>query len=88
MKITGDAAKQGLATLLNWAAILSLYLGIFNLLPVPALDGSRLLFITLEALRGKPVDPRKESMVHLIGFAFLMLLMIVVTVNDISKIFQ
>ncbi len=88
MKITGDAAKQGIPSLLNWAAILSLYLGIFNLLPVPALDGSRLLFITIEALRGKPVDPRKESMVHLIGFAFLMLLMIVVTVNDISKIFQ
>ncbi|MFV9509821.1 RIP metalloprotease RseP [Tepidibacillus sp. LV47] len=88
MKITSDAAKQGLATLLNWAAILSLYLGIFNLLPIPALDGSRLMFLTIEGLRGKPIDPKKESLVHLIGFAFMMLLMIVVTVNDVSRIFD
>ncbi|WP_339063252.1 RIP metalloprotease RseP [Tepidibacillus marianensis] len=88
MKITSDAAKQGIATLLNWASILSLYLGIFNLLPIPALDGSRLLFFTVEGLRGKPIDPKKESLVHLIGFAFMMLLMIVVTVNDVSRIFD
>lgn len=88
MQVTSAAAKQGVATLANWAAILSLYLGIFNLLPIPALDGSRLMFLTLEALRGKPIDPRKESMVHLIGFAFLMLLMVVVTVNDVTKIFH
>jgi len=88
MKITSDAAKQGFATLMNWAAILSLYLGIFNLLPIPALDGSRLLFITIEGLRGRPIDPQKESMVHLVGFAFLMLLMIVVTVNDVTRIFN
>jgi len=88
MKITSDAAKQGLATLLNWASILSLYLGIFNLLPIPALDGSRLLFFTVEGFRGKPIDPKKESLVHLIGFAFMMLLMIVVTVNDVSRIFN
>lgn len=88
MQVTSAAAKQGVATLANWAAILSLYLGIFNLLPIPALDGSRLMFLTIEALRGKPIDPRKESMVHLIGFAFLMLLMVVVTVNDVTKIFH
>ncbi|TCS82977.1 regulator of sigma E protease [Tepidibacillus fermentans] len=88
MKITSDAAKQGLATLFNWASILSLYLGIFNLLPIPALDGSRLLFLTIEGLRGKPIDPKKESLVHLIGFAFMMLLMIIVTVNDVSRIFD
>jgi regulator of sigma E protease len=63
-------------------------LGVFNLLPIPALDGSRLFFIGIEALRGKPIDPRKESMVHFIGFAFLMLLMVVVTYNDISKLFS
>lgn len=87
MKITSDAAKQGMATLINWAGMLSLYLGIFNLLPIPALDGSRLLFLTIEGVRGKPIDPQKESMVHLVGFALLMLLMIIVTVNDVSKIF-
>ncbi len=88
LKVTSDAAKQGVPTLINWAAILSLYLGIFNLLPIPALDGSRLVFISIEAFRGKPIDPRKESMVHFIGFAFLMLLMLVVSVNDFSKIFH
>jgi len=88
LQITGQAAKQGLAMLIYWAGILSLYLGIFNLLPIPALDGSRLLFLSLEGVRGKPIDPQKESVVHLVGFALLMLLMIVVTVNDVSKFFN
>jgi regulator of sigma E protease len=85
--ITGKAAQAGLAPLIKWMAILSLNLGIFNLLPIPALDGSRLMFIGLEAVRGKPVNPNKESMVHLVGFALLMMLMLVVTFNDIRKIF-
>jgi len=82
-QVTVEIAQQGIAQLTLWAGILSLYLGIFNLLPIPALDGSRLLFLGLEAVRGKPVDPNRESMVHLVGFAMLMLLMIVVTYNDI-----
>lgn len=82
-QFTVEVAKQGLDKLVFWAAILSLYLGIFNLLPIPALDGSRLLFLGLEAVRGKPIDPNRESMVHFIGFAMLMLLMLVVTYNDI-----
>jgi len=88
MEITGDAAKKGIAFLTDWAGILSLYLGIFNLLPIPALDGSRLMFLSIEGVRGKPIDPRRESMVHLVGFAFLMLLMVVVTINDVSKLFN
>ncbi len=82
-QMTVEIARQGLAQLTMWAGILSLYLGIFNLLPIPALDGSRLLFLGIEAVRGKPLDPNRESMVHFIGFAMLMLLMIVVTYNDI-----
>lgn len=82
-QMTVEIARQGLAQLTMWAGILSLYLGIFNLLPIPALDGSRLLFLGIEAVRGKPIDPNRESMVHFIGFAMLMLLMIVVTYNDI-----
>lgn len=82
-KVTVEIARSGLPNLVHWAAILSLYLGIFNLLPVPALDGSRLMFLGLEAVRGRPVDPNRESMVHFIGFAMLMLLMVVVTYNDI-----
>jgi regulator of sigma E protease len=86
-EITGRAAQAGFESLVKWTAFLSLNLGIFNLLPIPALDGSRLLFIGLETLRGRPVHPNKESFVHFIGFALLMMLMLVVTFNDIKKIF-
>ncbi|UOE92807.1 RIP metalloprotease RseP [Alkalihalobacillus sp. LMS39] len=84
---TGQAAEMGIFILMKWAAVLSVNLGIINLLPLPALDGGRLIFIGLEAVRGKPVDPQKEGMIHFIGFALLMLLMLVVTWNDINKFF-
>lgn len=83
---TGAAAEQGLASLVHWAAFLSVNLAIFNLLPFPALDGGRLLFLGIEMLRGRPVDPEKESLVHFIGLAFLLLLIIVVTWNDIQNL--
>ncbi|MNZ60496.1 Regulator of sigma-W protease RasP [compost metagenome] len=85
-EVTGQIAKQGITQLTYWAAILSLYLGIFNLLPIPALDGSRLVFLGVEALRGKPIDPNREGLVHFIGFAMLFLLMIAVTYNDILRL--
>jgi regulator of sigma E protease len=84
-QVTAEFASMGMNYLIFWAGTLSLYLGLFNLLPFPALDGSRLVFLGLEALRGKPVDPNRESMVHFIGFAMLMLLMIAVTYNDILR---
>ncbi|EIT85113.1 membrane-associated zinc metalloprotease [Fictibacillus macauensis ZFHKF-1] len=84
---TNQAAAGGIPMLLRWAAALSINLAIFNLLPLPALDGGRLLFLGIEALRRKPVDPQKEGIVHFIGFALLMLLMLVVTWNDIHKFF-
>lgn len=84
---TGQAAEMGILVLMQWAAILSINLGIINLLPLPALDGGRLIFIGLEAVRGKPIDPQKEGIVHFVGFALLMLLMLVVTWNDINKFF-
>ncbi|CAJ1002471.1 RIP metalloprotease RseP [Brevibacillus aydinogluensis] len=86
-KMTGEFAQQGLAVLLKWAAVLSINLGLFNLLPLPALDGGRLAFLLVEALRGRPVDPHKEGMVHFLGFAFLMLLILVVTWNDLQRLF-
>ncbi len=87
-RTTGEAAEAGLATLVLWMAILSLYLGIFNLLPVPALDGSRLIFLGIEAVRGKPISQERESLVHLVGFSALFLLMIAVTYYDIIALFQ
>lgn len=86
-KATEEVAKFGVASLMNWAAVLSINLGIMNLLPLPALDGGRLLFFGFEAVRGKPVDRQKEGMVHFVGIMLLMVLMIIVTWNDIQRFF-
>jgi len=88
VEVSSEYAEAGIAPMVFWSALLSLYLGIFNLLPVPALDGSRLVFLGVEAIRGRPVDPNRESMVHFIGFAMLMLLMIAVTYNDILRLIK
>lgn len=88
MEISSQYAAAGIGPMVFWTALLSLYLGIFNLLPIPALDGSRLMFLTLEAIRGRPIDPSRESLVHFIGFAMLMLLMIAVTYNDILRLIR
>jgi len=86
-KATETVAQYGIFNLMNWAALLSINLGIMNLLPLPALDGGRLLFFGIEALRGKPVDRQKEGMVHFVGIVLLMVLMVVVTWNDIQRFF-
>lgn len=82
------AAAFGIFSLLQLAAFLSINLGLFNLFPIPALDGSRLVFLAVEWLRGRPVDPAKENFIHLIGFGLLMLLIIVITYNDVLQLFQ
>jgi regulator of sigma E protease len=86
-KATEVVAQSGIYNLMNWAAILSINLGIMNLLPLPALDGGRLLFFLFEAIRGKPIDRQKEGMVHFVGIMLLMVLMVVVTWNDIQNFF-
>lgn len=83
----GKAAQIGFFFLLQLAAFLSINLGLFNLFPIPALDGSRILFLIWEKLRGRPVDPVKENFIHLVGFGLLILLMVVITYNDILQIF-
>lgn len=67
--------------------MLSANLGVMNLLPIPALDGGRLLFMLVEMIRGKKMDTNKEGFVHFIGFVLLMALMVVVMFNDIRNIF-
>ncbi|MDY5540472.1 MAG: site-2 protease family protein, partial [Lachnospiraceae bacterium] len=62
-------------------------LGVMNLLPIPALDGGRLVFLIIEAIRGKAIDPEKEGMIHMIGLMALMVLMVFVMFNDIRQIF-
>ncbi len=72
--------------LLELAMLISVNVGIFNLLPLPALDGGRFIFLVVEAVRRKPISAEKEGMVHFVGFALLMLLMLAVTFNDIKNI--
>ena len=88
-----DSAKEygALDVMLNMmeiALLLSVNLGIMNLLPFPALDGGRLVFLLVEAFRGKPIPPEKEGMVHLAGMMALMVLMVLVFFNDITKFFR
>ena len=72
--------------MLNMVILLSANLGVMNLIPFPALDGGRLIFLIIEAVRGKPIDRDKEGMVHFIGFIALMALMVVVFYQDIVKL--
>jgi len=83
----GEAKEAGSANLLYLCAMITLNLGIFNLLPLPALDGGRLIFQIVELIRGKPVKPEYEGYVHFVGIVLLMLLMVAVTYQDIIKLF-
>lgn len=80
------SARAVVLTLANWVLLLSSSLGIMNLLPIPALDGGRLVFLLIELVRRRPVDPEKEGMVHMAGMAVLMALMVFVLCNDIRHL--
>lgn len=81
-----ETVSTALLNLLNIAILLSANLGVMNLIPFPALDGGRLVFLIIELFRGKPIDQEKEGIVHLVGIILLMALMVFVTYNDIAKI--
>lgn len=88
-ELTGEMAKAGLSPLLEFAALISINLAIINLLPFPGLDGGRLIFVTLEWVRrGKRISPKREGLVHLIGFVLLLLLIMVISYYDIANIIQ
>ena len=82
-----DTAKQSMPSLWYLLALVSINLGIMNLLPIPALDGGRLFFMLIELIRRKPINPKYESWVHAAGFLLLIALMLFVTFNDIVKLF-
>lgn len=84
--MVGDAAEYGITALLTFTAIISLNLAVINLLPFPALDGGRLLFVAIEAVTRRPIPPQWAGRLNLVGFVFLMLLMIAVTYSDITKL--
>ena len=86
--MVGEAARGGMVYLLSFTAFLSINLGILNLLPIPALDGSRFVFAIVEAIRRKPMDPEREGFIHWIGFLFLMGLIVLATYNDIVRLIK
>lgn len=83
----GQGAHQGWADLLGLTGVLSIQLGLINLFPIPALDGSRIVFLLVEILRGRPLKPEKENFIHLIGFVLLLVAMLAVTYHDIVNLF-
>ena len=85
--VVGEQSKAGIASILYLVAFLSINVGFINLLPLPAFDGGHILFIIIEKIKGSPVDSELEGKIHTIGLMLLMLLMVVVTVNDILRLF-
>ena len=83
--LTGQFTRMGVTYVIQFAALLSINLMIINFLPIPALDGGRVLFLIIEKLRGKPIKQRVENLIHTIGFALLILLIIIITGRDIFK---
>lgn len=84
--IIGDATDTGLRSLLLLTGLLSINLGLINLFPLPALDGSRIVFLAIEGLRGRPFNREREGMVHFIGLMLLMGLMLLITYQDIMRL--
>lgn len=85
-QISKDVAQEGVIASLQFMGILSINLAILNLLPIPALDGGRLLFIAIEVVLRKRIKPKLEQTIHLIGMALLLGLMVLVTINDIRRL--
>ncbi len=85
--IVGEQSKAGIANLLYLMAFLSINVGVINLLPIPAFDGGHILFIVIELIKGSPVNPEIENKIHMVFLILLMLLMVVITFNDILRLF-
>src|SRR3989344_2098725 len=84
--IVGEASKHGFISLLLLTAILSLSLAVINLVPFPALDGGRLLFVIIEAIKGSPIKQKIANTINVVGFSLLIILMLVITYRDIAKL--
>lgn len=86
-QMVGQVADYGFFNFLIFVAAISVNLGVVNLLPLPALDGSRLIFLAIEGLRGRPVSSQVEGTIHFVGFMLLMVLMVVITFFDVNRLF-
>lgn len=86
VSLVGDAASLGIVSLLTFTAIISLHLAVINLLPIPALDGGRLLFVLIEAMKGSPIKPSIARTTNTVGFVLLIVLMLIVTISDVARL--
>ena len=86
-KMTGEAAKLGFLNLLYFTAILSIFIGLFNLLPIPILDGGHIIILAIEKLRGKPLEAEKISFMYFIGISLMIIIFIIATYKDILRVF-
>lgn len=86
-QMTGVYVQEGFVALMRFTGLLSLSLAVINIFPFPALDGGRQMFIIIEAIRGKPLDTRIEGYIHSVGFIFLILVILMVTFQDIGRLF-
>jgi len=86
-KMTGEAARLGFVNLLYFTAILSIFIGLFNLLPIPILDGGHIIILAIEKIRGKPLEAEKISFMYLIGISIMVIIFIIATYKDILRVF-
>ena len=86
-QMTGEAAKLGFLNLLYFTAILSIFIGLFNLLPIPILDGGHIIILAIEKLRGKPLEAEKISFMYFIGISLMIILFVIATYKDILRVF-
>ena len=83
--VVSESAKAGFINIVYLIGFLCVNVGFINLLPIPAFAGGRILFMVIEKIKGTPVNPKVENMIHVVGLALLMILMVVITWNDIVK---
>ena len=86
--IVGESAKAGLINIVYLIGYLCVNVGVINIIPLPAFDGGHILFLIIEKIKGKPVSPKVENTIHAIGMAFLIILMIAISINDIIKLIK
>ncbi len=86
-QMTGEFAKLGFSSLLYFTAILSIFIGIFNLFPIPILDGGQIILLCIEKIRGRPLEPEKMNFIYLIGISLMIVLFLFATYKDITRIF-
>ncbi len=84
--LVGDATRLGLVYLISFTALISINLAVINLIPFPALDGGRVLFVIIEKIKGSAIKPQVANVINSVGFLLLILLMIVITYHDILRL--